>query len=196
MAPASDDGEMKLRHKMALVLLVSIGLTLVSGKVRGPEPDRWASNSVAWLQEKAFTLLSEHCCRPGMAAAIVGLISFTVFSLAVLAAGDLCRRLMCLSEFVVESDLGRRRGRKVAGAAVGLGYSVPIALCLAVTAKSNLALYSALYFAVSYAFVLLSTDPRASKATLTVHARFRNALSRGSERERRAADADDLAGEL
>jgi hypothetical protein len=196
MATTNDAGEMKLRHKLAFALLVSIGVTLLSGKVRGPEPDNYAGQGVEWLQDGAFKLLSEHCCRPAMAAALVSLASFTAFSLAVLAAGDLSRRLPCLSEFIVHCDLSHRRGSKLAGAGVALGYSVPFSLGLALVAKSSLSIYATLSFSLTYAVILLSTDRKASKVTLTFFARLRNALPRGSKRDFGAADADELEGDV
>lgn len=196
MAATNDLGEMRFRHKLGLALLVCLAVTLISGKVRGPEPDKYASRALAWLQDGAFNLLSEHCCRPAMAAAIVSLASFAAFGLAVLAAGDLCRRLPCLSEFVVHCDLSHRRGSKLAGAGVALGYSMPFSLGLAIVAESRVSIFGTLSFSLTYALILLSTDPKASMVTLAFFARLRNALPRGGQRTLGAADADELESDV
>lgn len=175
------------------VLLAGLVLTFLSGRIRGPEPDRLATETVQSLRQGAVSLLADHhWCHPVVASAIVGFFSFASFCLLMLIAGDVLRRLPTVSEFLVESDLGRRRGRKLSAVAVALGYGLPFAAALALAAKSSLSLHALAYFFLAYGFCVFSTEPESSKATLTFYSRFRNALARGCEPDRGTEDSEDL----
>lgn len=171
------------------VLLAGLVLLLASGKIRGPEPDRLARELVAWFQTETTAGLA-HWCHPVMASVIVGLMGVVLFSLGLLACGDAIRRMSSLVEYVVESELGRRRGRRLAALAVSLVFSLPAAAMLALTSAGNLALYAVLYFVLAYGFICFATDAENASTTLGVYARLRHALAKGCEPERDADEGD------
>jgi hypothetical protein len=193
MMPANNGARLKPAWNLGKVLVVGIVLTFFSGEIRGPDVDGLLANSVQQLRSNAADLLTvNQWCHPNVASGIVGLFSIVLFCAGVLVAGDLIRRLPSVAEFLVESDLGWRRGYKLSAVAVALGYSLPAAAMLALTTRGSLCWYALLYFFLAYAFCVFSTEAESSKATLTFYSRFRNALGRGREHERGPASLDDL----
>jgi hypothetical protein len=193
MTTTNNHGRPTHVSNLGRVLLAGLVLTLLSGRIRGPEPDRLLAETVLAVGQGAVSLLVDHqWCHPVIASAIVNFFGLALFGAAMLLGGDVLRRLPTVAEFLVESDLGRRRGRRLSAVALALGYSLPFAAALALAIKSSLSLFAVLYFLLAYGFCVFSTDGESSKATLTFYARFRNALARDGERDRRTGSGEDL----
>ncbi len=194
MSFSNNTGATRSAGNVVHVLVAEIVLSLFSGVRRGAEPDRWAADLATACQDAVFQVLAKNWCHAAMAFWIVWLASFALLCLGLLLAGDVFRRLHCLSMFLVDSDLSRRRGRKLAAISVALGYSLPIAAVIAIASKTHLSTYAVVYFVLTYGLVVFSTEPESSAATLTFYSRFRNAIARGCERERRMESVQDLDG--
>jgi hypothetical protein len=187
----SVNGGLRPAWNLGRLLLAGLVLLLASGKIRGPEPDRLATESLAWLYAESTAVLTLWC-HQNLAALLVGGMGFALFSLALLLAGDVVRRLVAVVEFLVESELGRRRGRRLGAVAVALGFSLPAAAMLALATDGPVSLGAVLYFVLAYGFICFATDMDNATATIGLYARLRHALAKGCEAERATEGADEF----
>ena len=159
------------------VLVSGLLLFLLCGYVRGPEPDSVMAKLSLIVRDLVRAGLTNGWVHPAIASAVVEVLTFSLFSGAVLILAAMIQRIPGYVGGLILAEFHRRQGHALSALEILLGISLPISVTVALVSHSILSVLACIYFLLVYSALRLANDPVRTDAILNWYVRIRTAAS-------------------